>query len=438
MSTVWLHVGQCGNQLGQEWWRLVTERPGLDKTADRYPYRGRDGKLAAVCVDSEPKVLRATQKLVQGGSLRESNVIAGQGGRGSNWAYGYHGQRGEGERGLLQRAMESVRLEAERSDCYCGTVLFHSLSGGTGAGLGARLCEKIREEFPAGHILSVSVAPHQSGESPLQHYNTLLSLAALHSSADGLLLFHNDEALSQALAVQTRGRAGPPGAPAQTSLAAMNLHISSCLGGLLLPVHSLTTASGLSLGLEPWELLRSVCPLPAAKLLHTSQACSSDATPWESLASSSLKTVPPNSPCGEPYHSRAVLAVARGDRDGSFLLHAPRILHNLRQGHRCVPWNPFPVDYWTDPRSVLRRHPSPSSRSLTVCSNHSGAAALLRRVDERVRVMLHSRAYLHWYQRYGCEESDFLQALDTLKTVEQEYSVGARGLSVGDTRGVGI
>ncbi|MBN3300797.1 TBA1 protein, partial [Amia calva] len=110
----------------------------------------------------------------------------------------------------------------------------------------------------------------------------------------------------------------------------------------------------------------------------------------------------------------------------------------LRQGHRCVPWNPFPVDYWTDPRSVLRRHPSPSSRSLTVCSNHSGAAALLRRVDERVRVMLHSRAYLHWYQRYGCEESDFLQALDTLKTVEQEYSVGARGLSVGDTRGVGI
>lgn len=47
------------------------------------------------------------------------------------------------------------------------------------AGLGARLCEEIREEFPAGHVLSVSVAPYQSGESPLQHYNTLLSLTSL-------------------------------------------------------------------------------------------------------------------------------------------------------------------------------------------------------------------------------------------------------------------
>lgn len=48
------------------------------------------------------------------------------------------------------------------------------------AGLGSRLCEEIRAEFPVSHILTVSVVPHQSGESPLQHYNTLLSLAALH------------------------------------------------------------------------------------------------------------------------------------------------------------------------------------------------------------------------------------------------------------------
>jgi hypothetical protein len=40
-------------------------------------------------------------------------------------------------------------------------------------GLSSKLCEEIRD------ILTVSVAPHQSAENPVQHYSTLLSLASL-------------------------------------------------------------------------------------------------------------------------------------------------------------------------------------------------------------------------------------------------------------------
>lgn len=47
---------------------------------------------------------------------------------------GYHGGPGEGDGGVLQRTMEAVRQEAERQDYYGGTVLLHSLSGGTGSG----------------------------------------------------------------------------------------------------------------------------------------------------------------------------------------------------------------------------------------------------------------------------------------------------------------
>ncbi|XP_026855084.2 tubulin gamma chain-like isoform X3 [Electrophorus electricus] len=122
----------------------------------------------------------------------------GKGGCGSNWAYGYHGGQSRGESGLLARTMEAVRKEATRQDYYGGTVLLHSLSGGTGSGLGSKMCEEICEEFPVHHILTVSVVPHQSGESPLQYYNTLLSLASMHRCADGILLFHNDHALSHA------------------------------------------------------------------------------------------------------------------------------------------------------------------------------------------------------------------------------------------------
>ncbi|KAJ8288140.1 hypothetical protein COCON_G00007990 [Conger conger] len=416
MSAVLLQVGQCGNQLGLEWWRLLMQTSGQGRENDGNPFYARDGKLGAVFVDSEPKVLGGARSLVRNKKLHESSIIAGKGGRGCNWAYGNHGQQGEGENGILQQTMNAVRREAERRDCYCGTILLHSLSGGTGSGLGARLCEEIREEFPAGHILSVSVAPYQSGESPLQHYNTLLSLASLQRSVDGLLLFYNDQAL--AVVEAQRGAPKGPSVPSYpgNSFSDINAHIANCLAGLLLPVHSLTTSSGRSLGMEPWELVRSVCPLPAAKLLHTTQACSRERMHWERLASSSLKGLPHLSPEGKPHSSRAVLAVARGIQD-SFL--TPTALQRLRRGHRCVSWNPFPIDHWTD--TCVQLGGFPSSQCLTVCSNHSSASDLLCHVSRRAGDMIQARAYLHWYQRHGLETQDFHQALDSLRTVVQEY-----------------
>ena len=58
-------------------------------------------------------------------------------------------------------------------------MVIHSLTGGTGSGLGSRLLEVIKDTYPLAHAVSVAVAPHVSGDSPLQHYNSLLSLASL-------------------------------------------------------------------------------------------------------------------------------------------------------------------------------------------------------------------------------------------------------------------
>ena len=60
-----------------------------------------------------------------------------------------------------------------------GTIVVHSLTGGTGSGLAAHLAERIRDTYPLAHVMSVAVSPHSSGDSPLQHYNSLLSLASL-------------------------------------------------------------------------------------------------------------------------------------------------------------------------------------------------------------------------------------------------------------------
>ncbi|CAM5094813.1 unnamed protein product [Eretmochelys imbricata] len=418
MSAVWLHVGQCGNQIGEEWWQILTSEKVPHAEADRYPFCSPDGKLSAICVDSEPKVVRKLQKRVRRGSFRETNLIVGKQGRG-NWAYGYHGLHSASEKNLLERMMERLRKEVERRDCYCGTVLFHSLGGGTGAGLSSRLCEAIQDEYALGQILSVTVAPHQAGKSPLQHYDALLCLSWLQRHGDGVLLFQNDAVLRRIAALLARKEPVSDMLP-QVSLSAMNTYVASCLAGLLYPLKAFTIGSGISMGMEPWELLRSVCPMPTMKFLHIPQACKRGTVFWDSLASSVVHSLPRASHAGRPHYSTSVLAVAHSYRQDTFLLSRDSVLRKLKQAYRCVPWNPFPLTCWTASLNIVE--PGCQSHSLTVCANHSSSAELLQQVVARAEAMYKTNACLHWYWRYGCEEEDFQQAFETLCSVADDYS----------------
>ncbi|XP_065253861.1 tubulin delta chain-like [Emys orbicularis] len=420
MSAVWLHVGQCGNQIGEEGWQILTRENVPHAEADPYPFCSPDGKLSAICVDSEPKVVRKLQKQVKSGSFRENNLIVGKRGRGNNWAYGYHGLHSATEKNLLERTMESLRKEVERRDCYCGTVLFHSLSGGTGAGLGSRLCEAIRDKYSLGQILSVTVAPHQAGESPLQHYNSLLCLSWLQRHVDGVLRFQNDAMLRRTAALLGK-KAPVSDMQPQVSLSAMNTYVASCLAGLLYPLKAFTTGSGISMGMEPWELLRSVCPMPTMKFLHIAQGCKRGTVFWDSLAASVVHSLPRESHAGQPLHySTSVLAVARSYQEDTFLLSRDSVLRKLKQAYRCVPWNPFPLSCWTDSLNIVE--PGCHSHSLTICANQGSSAELLQQVVARAEAMYKTNTYLHWYWRYGCEEADFQQAFETLCSVADDYS----------------
>ncbi|TFK05552.1 cytochrome P450 2C5-like [Platysternon megacephalum] len=230
-------------------------------------------------------------------------------------------------------------------------------------GLSSRLCEAIRDEYSLGQILSVMVAPHQAGESPLQHYNSLLCLSWLQRHVDGVLLFQNDAVLRRTATLLGK-KAPVSDMQPQVSLFAMNTYIASCLAGLLYPLKAFTTGSGISMGMEPWELLRSVCPMPTMTFLHIAPACKRGTVFWDSLASS--------------------------------------VVHSL-------------------PHTLNIVEPGCHSHSLTVCANHGSSAELLEQVVARAEAMYKTNAYLHWYWRYGCEEEDF-QHFETLCSMADDYS----------------
>jgi hypothetical protein len=152
--------------------------------------------------------------------------------------------------------MAVLRRQAEACDAGLGggggcVVVVHSMGGGTGAGLGSRLLEACREEYPKVALLSACVAPFAAGDTPLQHFNMALTLATAGEAADALVLLDNDDLLRRARARKSaaaaaaaasaapaeRGRAGGAAAAAGAGLhtSEVNDVAAEALAGLLLP-----------------------------------------------------------------------------------------------------------------------------------------------------------------------------------------------------------
>ena len=120
-----IHVGQCGNQIADRYWRLVLREHGLTEAGtpkegsnaasnanmEVFFHKVRDGKYIprAVLIDLEPGVIAR----IEGGDMAqlfdESCIIRKIPGAANNWARGYNV---EGER-IIDQIMKPPMAKAE-------------------------------------------------------------------------------------------------------------------------------------------------------------------------------------------------------------------------------------------------------------------------------------------------------------------------------------
>ena len=202
---------------------------------------------------------------------------------------GYFGRQGdEGVSGsLLDSTLECIRREGERLNRFSELVLLHSLAGGTGSGLGSRIAEEVREAFPKHFILAVSIAPFGAGDTPLQHYNSLLSLAHIYPAVDAVMLASNADVSRAlgALALQSKvvgggssallHPGGGGGAAPAMAFAGINTYLSACIADVLAPTKTVPS-------------LRQLQQEERARMGHTSSSSLSavSVTPSASAAAS--------------------------------------------------------------------------------------------------------------------------------------------------------
>ncbi|KAJ3284268.1 hypothetical protein HDU76_008325, partial [Blyttiomyces sp. JEL0837] len=399
-----------------------------------------------VIVDTEHKTwskLAAKSKM----NTPTTFVDGGPTGRGNNWAYGY------GDRTCADAVMEAVRVTLEKDDTSQGArgfLLINSLAGGTGSGLGARIGEDLREAYPNQFLMNCAVTPFVSGETTLQNYNALLSLASAQRYADVVSLFSNDHIINVSHLEKFEER---------IKLADLNEYIGQALAGLLLPSTPVVKDNSGTLNhfgpqdFDTWNLISQVVPVPKCKFVETvpstGRASTKSTFPpfngWDDVTSELLRNCPQTAP-DKPRCYLTARVYARGAIGPEFWSRKDKILDRIKTR---LGTSIFPASEATDlimsscygrlmvattikSRRVLKSVfvltttavdlKSPK-KTLTLCSNSGSVLPTFSRIVDRSKKMYEAGAYLHWYERYAKEDTTslFLDAFETIENVREGY-----------------
>jgi len=217
-----LQVGQCGNQIGGEFWKQLCLEHGLepngsvkdlppkdpstsnaghqaskmsvvDDRKDVFFYQSDDEHYIprALLIDLEPRVVNTLMKGVYKDLFNHENMFVAPdgGGAGNNWASGF--RQGQEHH---EQVLDMIDREADNSDSLEGFVLCNSIAGGTGSGMGSYLLEAINDHFPKKLTQTYSVFPNWDqglSDVVVQPYNSVLSLKRLILNADAVVVLDN-------------------------------------------------------------------------------------------------------------------------------------------------------------------------------------------------------------------------------------------------------
>jgi tubulin epsilon len=446
-EVVCVQVGQCGNQLGSTFWDLMLQEQRAAKTdvgMSSLFYESRDGsgadiargaggapsnvKARCIPIDMEEGVLNAMMRGPIGSLFDTAQLVSDVSGAGNNWAVGYmeYGDK------YLDAIEESVRTAAEKCDSLQTFVVMHSLSGGTGSGLGTRVLSILSDTYPDVFRCSTVVMPGEVDDVVTAPYNTGFALRELIEQSDCVIPLDNDAlaaAAERAMgkstvkrgseAADTQGEAKSNVAqmaktklPFDTmnSIAAHMLSNLTCSlrfpGSLNMDINEIAT------NLVPYArqhfLLSAIAPLSTTRHVHAG-AKSIDAMFMS---------------CLEPDHQLIMLNPRQHAFLGSaFVCRGPELdvgdfgrnIPRLRDKMRMVYWNQdgFKTALCSVP-------PLGQKQSMLMLSNHCGIADKLGTLRDKFRKLYSVRSHVHHYEEY-VELPFFDDTLEILSGVIDDY-----------------
>ncbi|XP_021735831.1 tubulin beta-3 chain-like [Chenopodium quinoa] len=418
-----LHIqaGQCGNQIGAQFWEVVCNEHGIDTTglyigdsplqverSDVYFNEVRGGRYVprAIMIDLEPGTMDSLKSSPYGQIFRPDNFVFAQNGAGNNWAKGHYTEGAE----LIDTVLDVVRKETENSDSLQGFQLCHSLGGGTGSGMGTLLISKIKEEYPDRMLMTFSVFPSPKvSDTVVEPYNATLSVHQLVENADECMVLDN-EALYD-ICFRTLKLSNPRFGDLNHLISATMSGITCCLR---FPGQLNSDLRKLAVNLIPFPRLHffmvGFAPLTSINSRQYTTLSIPELTQqmWDSK----------NMMCAaDPRHGRYLTASAmfRGKMSTK---EVDQQMTNVQSKNSSyfVEWIPNNVK-----SSVCDIPPTGLAMSSTFIGNSTSIQEMFRRVSEQFTVMFRRKAFLHWYTGEGMDEMEFTEAESNMNDLVSEY-----------------
>ncbi|KAJ1562510.1 hypothetical protein HK096_008648 [Nowakowskiella sp. JEL0078] len=360
------------------------------------------------------------------------------------------------EIGDADEVLERIRKYAEAKDFFDGLLMINSAAGGTGSGLGSRVAEMFKNVYQKKFLITTitRITPFSSGETALQHYNTVLSLSWETRYSDIIFLFENDVAMKCFKnAKKLEGHKDVE----KISVNEMNQYIANCLSETILPIWNIsgaTTNSGTLLkSFNAWEWITDLVPIPQLKFIRSSSSNTRNINEywsWEDHTSMLVKNMASLSNDGD-FSKKVTLAstlMIRGIEKDEFSWYFSK-----KQKDSSVLVNTYSLGDGTQFRkgsgflnhkiksklgkevTELKTKISSSNghdynkKSLTLIQNSNDIIPLLSTLSNKAETMLSSGAYLHWYERFwqisnslNSEFEDVLQdSISSLRDVIDGY-----------------
>ncbi|XP_035206909.1 tubulin gamma-1 chain [Stegodyphus dumicola] len=423
-----LQLGQCGNQIGFEFWKKLCAEHGINPEGvlEDFATEGTDRKDVffyqaddehyiprAVLLDLEPRVIHSIMNSPYAKLYNPENIYLSEagGGAGNNWAVGFS----QGEK-LYEEIFDIIDREADGSESLEGFVLCHSIAGGTGSGMGSYILERINDRYPKKLIETYSVFPNQDEISDVvvQPYNSLLTLKRLTQNADCVVVLDNT---------------------ALNRIAVDRLHISNPsfaqINALVSTIMSVSTATLRYPSYMNNDLIGLLAPLIPMPRLHFLMTGYTPLTTDQEVASVRKTTVldvmrrllqPKNMMVSTAYDRNSnhcyisILNIIQGEVDPT-QIHKSLMRIRERKLAQFIPWGPASIQV-----ALSRKSPYIQTAhrvSGLMLANHTSISSLFERTLRQYDKLRKREAFLEQFRK----ESMFQDNLDELdnsrETVQQ-------------------